>query len=53
MMTYNLFLKLLDAKFEEKLQAKTGWGRNEIFIIYQEAKTEALAEMLDKQAEGK
>lgn len=43
--------KLLDAikvKFEARLQAKTGWGRNEIMHAYNECVNEALIEMLDK-----
>ena len=33
--------------FEEKLQVKTGWGRNDVLIIYKEAVNEAILEMLD------
>lgn len=33
--------------FIEKLQAKTGWGRNEIISIYEQAVSEAIMEMLD------
>ena len=33
--------------FTAKLQAKTGWGRNEILALYKEAVTEAVLEMLD------
>lgn len=42
--------KLLDrikSKFEERLQAKTGWGRNEIIALYNECVTEALLEMME------
>lgn len=42
--------KLLDrikAKFEERLQAKTGWGRNEIMALYNECVTDALLEMME------
>ena len=33
--------------FEEKLQEKTGWGRNDVLKIYKEAVNEAILEMLD------
>lgn len=33
--------------FLAKLQAKTGWGRNEIATLYDEAVTEAVLETLD------
>ena len=33
--------------FTDKLQAKTGWGRKEIMVAYDEAVTEALLEMMD------
>ena len=33
--------------FEEKLQEKTGWGRNDVLKIYREAVNEAILEMLD------
>ena len=32
--------------FNEKLQAKTGWGRNEILALYKESVSEALMEAL-------
>ncbi|HET8870492.1 MAG TPA: hypothetical protein VFM48_08605 [Aquabacterium sp.] len=32
--------------FTEKLQAKTGWGRNEILALYKESVSEALMEAL-------
>lgn len=33
--------------FEERLQRKTGWGRNEILEEYKQAKLQALMEALD------
>ena len=39
-------LQRIEVLFTEKLQAKTGWGRNEILAIYKEAVSEALMEML-------
>lgn len=33
--------------FEQKLQAKTGWGRNDVLKIYNEAVTEALLKLID------
>lgn len=40
-------LKRIEEIFEEKLQVKTGWGRNEIIQAYREAVNEALIELLD------
>ncbi len=40
-------LKRIEEIFTEKLQAKTGWGRNEIIQAYREAVNEALIELLD------
>jgi hypothetical protein len=33
--------------FTEKLQAKTGWGRNDVLAIYKEAVSEAILETLE------
>jgi len=41
-------LKRIQEIFHEKLQAKTGWGRNEIISIYQASVNEALMELADK-----
>ncbi len=41
-------LKRIEEIFIGKLQTKTGWGRNEIIIIYKESVNEALFETLDK-----
>ena len=40
-------LKRIEELFTEKLQVKTGWGRNEILAVYKEAVSEAIFEMLD------
>lgn len=40
-------LKRIEELFTEKLQVKTGWGRNEILAVYKEAVSEAILEMLD------
>ena len=40
-------LALIQKKFEEKLQAKTGWGRNEILAAYKDAVSEAILELID------
>ncbi len=34
--------------FEEKLQRKTGWGRNEVLSIFKESIIEALVDNLDE-----
>lgn len=39
-------LQRIEQLFNEKLQAKTGWGRNEVMAAYKEAVTEALMELL-------
>ena len=39
-------IKRIEELFFAKLQAKTGWGRNEIKEIYAEAVREALMEFL-------
>ncbi len=38
-------LKRIEEIFHEKLQSKTGWGRNEITSIYQASVNEALMEL--------
>ena len=40
-------IKRIEEIFEEKLQAKTGWGKNEVMIVYKEAVSDALLETLD------
>lgn len=40
-------LKRIEELFTEKLQSKTGWGRNEIIQLYKDSVTEAIMEMLD------
>jgi len=32
--------------FTQKLQTKTGWGRNEVLVLHKEAVTEAILELL-------
>ena len=41
-------LKRIEEIFAEKLQEKTGWGRNEIMKAYQASVNEALMEFLDE-----
>lgn len=38
----------IEELFEEKLQEKTGWGRNDVLKIYKESVNEAILELLDK-----
>ena len=40
-------IKRIEIIFTEKLQAKTGWGRNDILNVYKEAVNEAILECLD------
>lgn len=50
-------LKRIDELFDEKLQTKTGWGKNEVLIAYRDivSKTlnEVLAEILDAEEKKK
>jgi hypothetical protein len=40
-------LKRIEEIFIEKLQIKTGWGRNDIISIYKEAVNEAIIELIE------
>ena len=40
-------LARIDELFVAKLQAKTGWGRNDVITIYREAVNEAILELVD------
>jgi len=40
-------LKRIEEIFQEKLQVKTGWGRNEILELYYQSVNEALMELLE------
>ena len=40
-------LLLIEEIFTQKLQAKTGWGRNEIISAYRESVNEALITIID------
>ncbi len=40
-------VELITKKFEQKLQAKTNWGRNEVLAHYRDAVSEALLEMME------
>ena len=41
-------IDLIRIKFHEKLQLRTGWGRNDVMVAYDQAVSEATLEMLDK-----
>lgn len=43
-------LDLIKEKFQARLQAKTGWGRNDIMVEYQSAVNDALIELMDQQS---
>jgi hypothetical protein len=47
-MTRRDVLKSMGKIFEEKLQRKTGWGRNEVLSIFKESIIEALVDNLDE-----
>ncbi|MDD3353882.1 hypothetical protein [Zoogloea sp.] len=50
-MNRKLLLKIQDI-FHAKLQAKTGWGRNEIMDLYRDSVNEALVQMMDEVGSG-
>lgn len=41
-------VELIRQKFEARLQAKTGWGRNDVMAEYDKAVSEASLELLDQ-----
>ena len=43
-------LKRIEEIFKQKLQIKTGWGRNEISLLYSQSVNEALMELADTVA---
>lgn len=48
-MTYNKqLLTRIQEIFHSKLQAKTGWGKNEVIQLHTESINEAVLELLDK-----
>lgn len=48
-MKIKALLKRIEVIFEEKLQAKTGWGRNDVLKIYREALSEAILELIESK----
>lgn len=44
-------LQRIEEIFLQRLSAKTGWGKNEVEIIYKDSVNEALMETVDKQQE--
>lgn len=46
-MTNKQLLLRIQSLFEQKLQAKTSWGRIELMGIYKEAVSEAIMETLE------
>jgi len=41
------FVQLLKEKFLQGLKAKTGWGRNEVELLFEQCLAEASVECLD------
>jgi hypothetical protein len=41
-------IKRIQEIFEQKLQIKTGWGRNEVIAILKDSINEAVLEALDR-----
>ena len=46
-LTAEEFLKVLQEEFEKALTTKTNWGRNDLLLAYERAKTAALAKFID------
>lgn len=48
---FNIMNKKLLERIEEifaaKLEAKTGWGKNEVLVLYKDSVKEALMELID------
>lgn len=44
-------MELIRAKFKARLEAKTGWGRNDVMAEYDLAVNEALLELLDSNTD--
>jgi PP-loop superfamily ATP-utilizing enzyme len=44
-------LKKIEERFGEKLESKTGWGKNEVKSAYQSAVIEVLSELTEKLIE--
>ena len=42
----DIFLEILDKKFKEELSAKTNWGRVDLVLAFERAKSKALLEHL-------
>lgn len=40
-------LQRIDQLFADRLQARTGWGRNDVLQLYRECVSEALMELLE------
>ena len=40
-------IERIEEIFTDKLQEKTGWGRNDVLKVYKEAVNEALLELID------
>ncbi len=40
-------LKRIEELFTQKLQQKTGWGRNEVLAAYKESVSEAILELME------
>lgn len=48
-MTHKAFIRVLRGQFWGLLRRKTGWGRNELMAVFNQACTNALAKELDER----
>ena len=46
-MTTKELLQRIEKLFTDKLSRKTGWGKNEILVVFKDSVKEALMEMID------
>jgi hypothetical protein len=42
------FVQILREKFEQGLQAKTGWGKNEVLSLFERCLTDAMSQLYDE-----
>lgn len=48
-MTIITYIRKFEAKFKERIEQKTGWGKNEIMIVFQDVRQELLEEILEEE----
>lgn len=46
------FVKKLKERFHQRLQERTGWGKNDLWVVFLETLTEVQAEVAQDQLDG-